>query len=141
MGRRSMTTNSGSSEPAAPPASLPREIGLTGSIVIASYILLAPYLYRFLFPAYVVAIPYSQIYAVSLISMIANPAVSYLSAKKKIREQYIRSISIFIFQIIIMALGVIYWGLFGLIIARVIIRFFGSCLSYILYRTSVRMES
>ena len=114
---------------------------ITSIIVIASYILLAPYLYRFLFPTYAVAIPYSQIYAVSLLSMIASPAASYLSAKKKIREQYVRSISISIFQIIIMAFGVIYWGLVGLIIARVITRFFGSCFSFILYETSARTES
>ncbi len=114
---------------------------ITSIIVVASYILLAPYLYTFLFPAYAVAIPYSQIYAVSLFAMIASPAVSYLSAKKKVREQYIGSISISIFQVIVMSLGVIYWGLLGLIIARIIIRFSRSYLSYTLYRMSAQAES
>ncbi|MHB0865977.1 MAG: oligosaccharide flippase family protein [Minisyncoccota bacterium] len=110
---------------------------ITSVIVIVGYILVAPYLYLFLFPAYAVAIPYSQIYAISLFAMIASPAVSYLSAKKKVREQYIASVSISVLQIIVMSIGVIYWGLLGLIIARVIIRFFGSYIRYILYKTSV----
>ena len=108
-------------------------------LIIGTYILVAPYLYLFLFPAYAVAIPYSQIYALSLFSMIASPAVSYLSAKKKIREQYIANISISVFQIIIMSLGVIYWGLLGLVIARVLTRFFSGYAYFILYRISMRM--
>ena len=107
---------------------------ITSIIVIASYILLAPYLYTFLFPAYAVAIPYSQIYALSLFAMIASPAVSYLSAKKKVREQYIASASISVFQIIVMSIGVMYWGLLGLIIARVLTRFFSGSINLIIYR-------
>ena len=107
---------------------------ITSIIVVASYTLLAPYLYLFLFPAYAVAIPYSQIYALSLFAMIASPAVSYLSAKKKVREQYVASASISIFQIIVMAAGVMYWGLLGLIIARVLTRFFSGYAYFILYK-------
>lgn len=101
---------------------------------IAIYILIAPYVYFFLFPTYTDAIPYSQIYAVSLFAMIASPAISYLSAKKKIREQYVASVSVSIFQIIVMSLGVVYWGLLGLIIARVLTRFANGLSSlYFLY--------
>ncbi len=111
---------------------------ITSIIVIASYILLAPYLYLFLFPAYAVAIPYSQIYALSLFAMIASPAVSFLSAKKKVREQYAASISVSVFQIIVMSIGVTYWGLLGLIIARVLTRFFNGYLNFRLYEISFR---
>ena len=106
-------------------------------VVVVGYLLIAPYLYLLLFPAYAVAIPYSQIYALSLFAMIASPAASYLSAKKKVREQYIASISISIFQIIVMSLGVMYWGLLGLIVARVITRFFNRSLNFLLYKTSI----
>ncbi|MHB1769835.1 MAG: lipopolysaccharide biosynthesis protein [Minisyncoccota bacterium] len=107
--------------------------------IIGTYILVAPYLYLFLFPAYAVAIPYSQIYILSLFAMIASPAVSYLSAKKKIREQYIASVSISIFQIIVMSIGVIYWGLLGLIVARVLTRFFSGCSNFILYKITTKI--
>ena len=109
---------------------------IVGSAVIVGYILLSPYLYLFLFPAYAVAIPYSQIYVISLFSMIASPAVSYLSAKKKVRELYISTVVGSIFQIVIMVIGVVYLGLIGLIVARVIARLSGSAFNYSMYRVA-----
>ncbi|OYV27877.1 MAG: hypothetical protein B7W98_00820, partial [Parcubacteria group bacterium 20-58-5] len=109
---------------------------LTSVIVITGYILIAPYLYLFLFPAYAVAIPYSQIYAISLFAMIASPAVSYLSAKKKVKELYVSTVVGSIFQIGAMVLGVVCWGLLGLVVARVVIRLFGSAFNYSMYRAS-----
>ncbi len=109
---------------------------IVGSAVIVGYILLSPYLYLFLFPAYAVAIPYSQIYVISLFSMIASPAVSYLSAKKKVRELYISTVVGSIFQIVIMVIGVVYLGLIGLIVARVIARLSGSAFNYGMYRVA-----
>ncbi len=111
---------------------------LTSIVVVAGYILIAPYLYLYLFPAYVVAIPYSQIYAISLFAMIASPATSYLTAKKKVREQYVSNIISSISQIIIMSFGVIYCGLWGLIVARIITRLFNSYLNFSLYKTTVQ---
>ncbi len=104
--------------------------------IIGTYILVAPYLYLFLFPAYAVAIPYSQIYAVSLFSMIASPAVSYLSAKKRVQELYISTVVASIFQIVVMTVGVVYLGLLGLIVARVIVRLSGNIFNYAMYRVA-----
>lgn len=109
---------------------------LTSIVVIVIYILLAPYLYLLLFPAYTVAVPYSQIYAISLFIMIGSPATSYLSAKKKVKELYVSTIVGHIFQIVVMVAGVMYWGLMGIIVARVIVRLFGSAFNYIMYRAS-----
>ena len=115
---------------------------ITGSIVIPSYILLAPYLYRFLFPAYVVAIPYSQIYALSLFAMIISPAASFLSAKKKVGHLYINTVVSSFLQIGLLTAGVVLWGLWGIIIARVLLRI-GSALfvTLPLYYSAVRSES
>ncbi len=109
---------------------------LTSTTIVAGYILAAPYLYTLLFPAYAIAIPYSQIYALSLFTIIASPATSYLSAKKKVRELYISTIVGNVFQIVVMVIGVMYWGLIGIVVARVIVRLFGSAFNYIMYRTS-----
>ncbi len=109
---------------------------LTVSIVafIAVYIFVAPFLYRILFPAYLEAVPYSQVYALSLLGLALGPANSYLSSKKKIREQYINSIVGWTAQILFVAIGVIWWGLWGLIVARLISRIVIGILGYILYR-------
>ncbi len=97
------------------------------------YILLAPYFYGFFFPKYMVAVPYSQIYVISLLSTIFTPAGSYLVAKKRVWEQYISNAVVSLLQIASMVVGVIVWGLIGLIIARVATRLFGSILNYTLY--------
>ena len=97
------------------------------------YIIAAPLIFKFVFPNYTDAITYSQIYAISLLSFFGSPAGSYLSIKKKIKEQYIYSISISLLQILAFAVGVIYGGLMGLIIARVVVRFLGNVIIYPLY--------
>ena len=107
---------------------------LSIALVVAAYILVAPYLYLILFPAYIEAVPYSQLYALSLLGLAFGPAGSYLVAKKKIREQYINSVVGWLTQILLLAVGVIWWGLWGIIVARVGSRFIIGGLSYVLYR-------
>ncbi len=107
---------------------------------VVLYILLAPYFYAFFFPNYTDAIPYSQLYALSILSLSFSPAGVYLVAKKKIREQYITSIALSVFQIATMLIGVIFWGLLGLVVSRVIIKVGGGYLNYILYAYSSKKE-
>ena len=104
-------------------------------VCITVYIFIAPFLFRILFPTYMEAVPYSQVYALSLLGLAFGPASSYLSAKKKIREQYINSIVGWLAQITFVAIGVIFWGLWGLIIARLVSRIFIGSLAYILFLT------
>lgn len=103
-------------------------------VCIGVYIPLAPYLYHILFPTYMDAVPYSQIYILSLLSLPFTPSGSYLAAKKLIKEQYIANVSIQFLQIILMAIGVIFWGLWGLVWSIVSIRIITGFLWYILYR-------
>jgi len=81
---------------------------------VGVYILLAPFLYGLLYPNYLEAIRYSQIYMLSYIGLIFAPASSYLWAKKFVTEQYISTVSISLLQIALMLLGVVEWGLWGL---------------------------
>lgn len=109
-------------------------IFIASIVAIAVYIPLAPLIYKILFPAYQVAVPYSQVYALSLAAFALMPTTSYLVAKKHLKKQYLNTIFGSLLQVAIMAAGVIGWGLWGLIIARVITRFSGSILTYYLYR-------
>ncbi|MBU6142101.1 oligosaccharide flippase family protein [Patescibacteria group bacterium] len=112
-------------------------LALSSTLFVALYILLAPYFFAIFFPKYMEAVFYSQIYAISILTVIFTPAASYLIAKKKVREQYVNNIAVSLFQIGSMVIGVIGWGLLGLVIARIATRFFGSSLVYLLYaRTS-----
>lgn len=113
---------------------------VTSFAFVVLYIVFAPFIYHTLFPNYMDAVFYSQIYAFSIFSVVVNPATSYLLAKKKIQEQYINTFITVSFQIILLAGGVILFGLLGLIYARVIIRVAGAFLTYILYRRAVRKE-
>ncbi len=106
-------------------------IGITAIILV--YIALVPYVFHIFFPKYSDSIFYSQIFALSLLWVVSIPANTFLTAKKKIKEQYIESISGFIVQIILLSVGIIYWGLIGLVIARVIIRLSWAFIAIVLY--------
>lgn len=114
---------------------------ITSIVVVVGYLLVAPYLYLFLFPAYAVAIPYSQIYALSLFAMIISPAASYLSAKKKVKQLYINTVVSSFLQIGLMTMGVLLWGLLGIVIARVLLRVGGAFFVTLpLYYSAIRDE-
>lgn len=109
----------------------------TSVLMTAVYIIAAPYIYRLLLPKYTDAIVYSQIFSLSLVYVIGIPATAYLTIKKKVKEQYISSITISILQIILTFVSIINWGLIGLIIARVIIRILSSLAIIVMYKTSI----
>lgn len=109
---------------------------LLGAVVIGAYILVAPFIFKTFFPQYQEAVFYSQLFALSMLNLALFPATTVLKAKKKIGELYISNFITPVFQIIIMLVFIVWKGLLGLIIARIISRFFGSLLdTYLFYRT------
>lgn len=102
-------------------------------ILVTAYIFIAPFIFHIFFPKYSESIIYSQIFSISLLWIISIPANTYLNAKKKIKELYIVSMFGSVLQIIILFIGVIQWGLLGLIIARVAIRLIWGIMSILLY--------
>ena len=109
-------------------------------IVVVIYIFAAPYIYAILFPAYIGSVIYSQVYAVSLLGTTLSPASSYINAKRKIKEQYLSTTINSVLQIVTIFVGIIFWGLWGLIFARVIIRLGGQVVTYGLYLNAVQHE-
>jgi O-antigen/teichoic acid export membrane protein len=108
-----------------------------GLVLAITYIIAAPYIFHIFFPKYSASIIYSQIFALSLISIVSAPADTYLKAKKKIKEQYIGNITTSIIQIILICGGIAFWGLIGLVIARVAIRLISTVLNISLYQYSI----
>lgn len=107
-----------------------------GVLVVGAYILAAPYLFKLVFPQYGESVLYSQIFALSMLNMTFFPAVTYLKAKKMIREQYLANVYSSVFQIVVMIVCIMKWGLLGLVLARVAARYVGMLINlYYYYRT------
>ena len=110
-------------------------------LFIALYILFAPSIYTLFFPNYVGAVFYSQIYALSLLSIIFSPSGSWIAARKKVREQYLSTTTVSVVQILIMVIGVLSFGLLGLVIARVVTKIAGAGFNYLLYKRAISPAS
>ena len=118
------------------------KIAAIAIICVGGYMLIAPTVYKLFFPNYLVALPYSQVFTLSLLNLILYPAATYMLAKKKIRQQYTVEICTSVLQIISMYFFIIWWGLWGLILSRVLIRFFGAGFYAVLfYRETVPLKS
>jgi O-antigen/teichoic acid export membrane protein len=106
---------------------------LGSAIIIAIYILAAPYIFHIFFPKYMDSVLYSQILSLSLLAMVSIPTEIYFVAKEKIKEQYIVNVSIPIIQIVLMVWFILWMGILGVVIARVIIKILWSIINIWLY--------
>lgn len=114
---------------------------LAGSAAVtALYIAVAPILFGYLFPNYLEAVWYSQIYALWMLTIALDPVSTYLVARKLTGELYINSVVAAVFQIASVIVGVLFWGLLGVVGARVITRVFISTVDYLLYRRAIARE-
>lgn len=91
-----------------------------GLLIIAGiYALGAPFVYRILFPAYTEAISYSQVYGLVLFGIVTQVILAALSAHGRIRSLYVFNIVVPLTQVGLQLLGVLLYGLWGLIFARI----------------------
>jgi O-antigen/teichoic acid export membrane protein len=100
----------------------PKLLMLTAAGLIAAlgYILLAPLFFRIFFPEYMEAVPYSQLYAVMMLGLAGNVAISALIGQGKKLDLYLLNIITPIAQILLQLFGVIWFGLTGLVITKAI---------------------
>jgi len=105
-----------------------------GVLIIGGYILIAPFLYKIFFPKYSESVFYSQLFALSMLNLPFFLFGATLKAKAKIKEQYIANFIMPFLQIGLMTFFIIWQGILGLIIARIIIRLAASFLNFFLYR-------
>lgn len=91
-----------------------------GLALALCYIIAAPLLFSIFFPKYTESVPYSRIFALSMITIAASIPLGALYAKKLQKELYILNIGSPIAKIIIFVVGTYYWGLLGAIASKVI---------------------
>lgn len=108
--------------------------GLILSALTIIYIVLCPLLYSTFFPAYEDSILLSQIFALSFLPMVAIFPINALQAQMKERELHTLNIVSSILLIVSAFIGVFYFGLMGLVISRVVVRYITSAMTFALFR-------
>ena len=93
-------------------------IFLGTSTAVIAYILAAPYIFAWLFPLYQESVVFSQVYAVSLLISLVL-ASAYWDAQAAVKERYILNITVNVVTIASSVVGILYFGLWGAILARI----------------------
>lgn len=105
---------------------------IVGPIVVA-YIIAAPYLFKLFFPQYLNSVPYSQAFALFLL-ILGNMSDAALTAKGAVTEKYVLNIGSGLLNILLMFIGIKWYGLWGLIIAVVVGKYLVSAASFVLLK-------
>lgn len=105
------------------------QVFLFGLAMAVVYILVAPLVFSTFFPQYAEAVRYSQVYALMLLFLSSIIPLAYIDSRMAIKEKYIMAISSSILKIVLMLFGIIYFGLWGLIAARIGTKLFGILLA------------
>jgi len=111
-----------------------------GAIIALSYILISPYLFKYLLPQYLDGILYSQIIAVSFIFAMPNRYINLLLESQKLsRVIFIKDVinSIMVLSLYII-LG-IWGGILGLVIAYVSSTFIGMLVNISMWRKNSKV--
>ncbi|MBA3789283.1 oligosaccharide flippase family protein [Patescibacteria group bacterium] len=113
-------------------------ISLAGILV---YVALAPLFFTLFFHQYSQYVFLSQVFAVSLLTITFDPALLFLNAHKKIKEQYWSTTIGNVLQIVAIVLLAIMYGVWGVILARVIVRFLSNLLNVYFFYFPFRKHS
>jgi len=93
-------------------------------IATLAYIITAPLLFKYLLPQYLASLHYSQVFALSLIYFVIALPISYLQAQAEHKKLYQFYTATSLFQIIILLPLIYFYGLWGVIVSRIIARYF-----------------
>ncbi len=83
------------------------------------YALAAPYLFAWIFPQYVGSVPFSQLYALTILAYAGNIFVTAMISHRYIKEYALFNVGTSIAQTVIQFAGILYFGLWGLIVAKI----------------------
>lgn len=114
---------------------LSKTLRLTAILVIisATYIFIAPYIFRYIFPKYMEAVFYTQIIGLSILINGALP-VAFFESQLAVKEKYTLSLASNLLKIPLLFLGAVYFGIMGVIIAKLVSKLFGLVLSLLLVK-------
>jgi len=107
-------------------------------VVTGLYIICAPFIFNVFFPQYVDAIPYSQIFALTIPGLISGLPTTALHAKKAVKSLYYNNMIFAIIKILLLLSSVYFWGVWGVVIARVLYEYIGVIISLFSFSYLVR---
>ncbi len=84
------------------------------------YIVAAPLFFRIFFPQYADSVPYSALYALSMVGIAGGVALSALIGLRRTKDLYVYNIVSPILQLILQVCGILLYGLWGLVLAKTI---------------------
>jgi len=102
------------------------------TLFAGAYALAAPFLFQILFPAYLESVPYSQLYALVIVASLGGLFTTALTAQRDLKGLYVFTVISPIVQIVLQVLGAVFYGLWGLIVARLAAQFFSLLLAALL---------
>lgn len=108
-------------------------LGTAATAAVIGYLIIAPYVYQFFFPQYTDSIIYSQLFALSLISLINALPLSALQAVQATKELYIINTTSPIIRIILACVLTYFYGIVGAILAIMVTRFAIIAMAYTLF--------
>lgn len=107
-----------------------------GAIMTLGYIILSPYVFKYLLPQYLDALFYSQILAISFVFAMPNRYVSLLLESQKMsRIILVRGLIQSLIMVLLYIVLGIWGGILGLVVAQVINSFSGVLVNIILWRS------
>lgn len=122
---------------------LPEKIriySIVAILTVGTYILAAPFLFALLFPAYPESVLYSQILALSVLAVPRMLISQTFIAHQKKRELYMINISTPIVRVVLLAVLLWLYGIWGAVLAIVITELYAAVLQWHLFR-AIRKES
>lgn len=102
------------------------KLGALAIVFAGVYALIVPFFFRVFFPAYMDAVPYSQLYSLALVLIVANVASAALTAKARTKALYAANVITTVLGLVIQFAGIALFGLIGLVIAKVASAFLAS---------------
>jgi O-antigen/teichoic acid export membrane protein len=91
---------------------------LATTVCIGLYILFVPLFFSIFFPQYLESIPYSALYALTIAAAGGSVASSALLSQRRTKDLYILNIGTPLLSLALQLIGVIYFGLWGLVIGK-----------------------
>lgn len=104
------------------------------AVLVALYILCAPFVFTFLFPVYVDAIVYSQLLALVTLFQPRYLILIFLSAHSTLRDLYTLTVSDSLIRLILLAALIPLWGIYGAIAALFLTEVFATGIAWHRYK-------
>lgn len=105
--------------------------------IAGAYALIAPYIFAWFFPFYLSSIPYSQLLALTILGALVTIPNTILRAHKQVKELYTIQMVGSIIQIGFLVVGVIFYGIIGVIVARILARLAQTLFGVLLLRKTL----